>query len=302
MKRLPSFFVVGAQKAGTTSLHNWLVQQPDICLPKLKETQFFTFDRLYRRGLDWYLMQFPETVETKLTGEICPDYMFFPEAGHRIKRSIEAPKLVFLFRHPIDRAFSHYLMTVRNGYEELSFSDALMAEEQRLLEGGTSAQCYYSYMSRGCYVSQIKHMQEIFPESGCLFIKFDDLVDRGEKGADTYGRICRFIGLGSSPDIADRSRGGNVASMPRSSRLRDFLFGASLPKRILNRLFPGRMLKVRLWLWFDRLNQRPVEKQTMGEIPAAIQNLAADEIRKLESVTGLDLDNWSVDEKRQEQG
>jgi len=294
MRRLPSFFVVGAQKAGTTSLHNWLVQQPDICLPSLKETQFFTFDRLYRRGTDWYLKQFPESTDRQVVGEICPDYMFFPEAGRRIKRSIEAPKLIFLFRHPIDRAYSHYLMTVRNGYEELSFSDALRAEEQRLLEGGENAQCHYSYMSRGCYVSQIEHLREIFPCSKCLFVKFNDLIDGGETGAETYGRICRFIGLKSSPDLANRTGGSNVASMPRSSRLRDFLFGDSLPKRVLNRLIPGRMLRVRLWLWFDRLNQRPVEKQAMGTVPDPIRKMVIEEIRRLESLTGLDLKDWVV--------
>jgi len=294
MRRLPSFFVVGAQKAGTTSLHNWLVQQPDICLPNLKETQFFTFDRLCRRGSDWYLKQFPESTDRQVIGEICPDYMYFPEAGHRIKRCIEAPKLIFLFRHPIDRAYSHYLMTVRNGYEELPFSEALLAEKQRLRDGGEYAMCHYSYMSRGCYVSQIERMQEIFPESDCLFIKFDDLIDAGETGLATYGRICRFIGLESPPDLANRAGGSNVASMPRSSRLRDFLFGASLSKRILNRLIPGRMLRVRLWLWFDRLNQRPVEKQAMGTVPDLIRKMALKEIRRLESLTGLDLKDWAV--------
>jgi len=231
MRRLPSFFVVGAQKAGTTSLHNWLVQQPDICLPKLKETQFFTFERLFQRGIDWYLKQFPECGEKEIIGEICPDYMFFPEAAQRIKKWIDAPKLVFLFRHPQDRAYSHYLMTVRNGYEKLSFNDALLAENERLQEGEEYAQCHFSYSARGHYVSQIEHMRKVFPESDCLFIKFDDLVDRGEKGLDTYRRICSFIGLKSSPKIAGYRGGSNVASMPRSSRLRDFLFGESLPKK-----------------------------------------------------------------------
>jgi len=294
MSRLPSFFVVGAQKAGTTSLHNWLVQQPDICLPKLKETQFFTFERLYQRGMEWYLDQFPRHADRQVVGEICPDYMYFPEAARRIKRWIDAPGLVFLFRHPLDRAFSHYLMTVRNGYEELSFSEALQAEEGRLRDSGEYAMCHYSYMSRGCYVSQIERMQEMFPESDCLFIKFDDLIDGGKTGAATYGRICRFIGLESPPDLANRAGGSNVASMPRSSRLRDFLFGASFSKRVLNRLIPGRMLRVRLWLWFDRLNQRPVEKQVMGTIPDSIRKMAIEEIRRLESLTGLDLKDWVV--------
>ena len=76
MNKSLEFFVIGVQKAGTTSLHDWLAQQPDICLPKLKETHFFTYQSRYEKGVDWYLDQFNGSSD-QVYGEICPDYIFF---------------------------------------------------------------------------------------------------------------------------------------------------------------------------------------------------------------------------------
>ena len=116
-QRVPSFFVVGAQKAGTTSLHNWMAQQPDVCLPKLKETHFFSIQEIFERGIDWYLQQFPRCKYDSIVGEICPEYMYCKQAPYRIREWNPNPKIIFIFRHPIERAFSHYLMSVRGGYE-----------------------------------------------------------------------------------------------------------------------------------------------------------------------------------------
>jgi len=86
--KLPSFFVVGAQKAGTTTLHNWLNQQPGFCLPKTKETHFFSDPSRYARGLQWYINQYHECEQTDIYGEIYPDYGFYPDAAGRIKNVI----------------------------------------------------------------------------------------------------------------------------------------------------------------------------------------------------------------------
>jgi hypothetical protein len=153
--RLPSFFVVGAQKAGTTSLQDWLSQHPDICLPDIKETGFFNRDDVYIRGISWYVKQFPKCRSADVMGEINPEYMFCKKAAFRIREWIKSPKIIFLLRNPVDRAYSHYRMTVRRGYEELSFSNALLSEKVRLLADTDFNQVHFSYMARSYYSDQI---------------------------------------------------------------------------------------------------------------------------------------------------
>ena len=110
---IPSFFVVGAQKAGTTALHHYLARHPDIFLPKIKETHFFNDGHgEWHRGFNYYLQKyFSSRNEKKLAGEIDPEYLFFPETAGRIAAHIPNAKLIFIFREPVSRAYSHYWMT-----------------------------------------------------------------------------------------------------------------------------------------------------------------------------------------------
>ena len=73
--KLPTFFVAGSQKSGTTTIHDLLNQNTQISLPEYKETHFFSSD--YNKGINWYLKQFIEN-KYKIRGEVDPSYMFFP--------------------------------------------------------------------------------------------------------------------------------------------------------------------------------------------------------------------------------
>lgn len=194
MIKLPSFFVAGAQKAGTTSLHDWLIQQPDISLPAMKETGFFSYEKVYSYGIKWYVRQFPKCGGDAIMGEVCPEYMFFEKAFERISECIKAPKIIFILRSPLDRAYSHYRMTVRRGYEDLTFKEALLAEEGRLSGGGHFEKIHYSYMARSRYCEQILRCMNVFPKPDMLFVSFDDMFGAAT-GAETYERICKFIGV-----------------------------------------------------------------------------------------------------------
>ena len=295
MRRLPDFFVVGAQKAGTTTLHDWLTQQPDACLPAIKETHFFSHDDRYAYGIEWYLRQFSACDEHAIVGEIDPEYMFFKDAPRRIRTWVKSPRIIFLLRNPLDRAYSHYQMSVRRGYETLSVEDALEKEPERLAADKDGfAHNHQSYMARGRYCEQINRFREAFPKSEFLFVKFDELVGK-KTGAETYAHICRFIGLKSSPTIADRSKKSNQASMPRSVLLRDFLYRRGGIRRCLSKLIPSVDVKMRLSLFLDRLNQRPLkanEKKSPVTIPTEILRAVKEEITALESATTLKLQDW----------
>ncbi len=291
MQRVPDFFVVGAQKAGTTTLHDRLAECTPINLPFTKETHFFSDDDNYAKGLGWYLRQYPAGQDFTRRGEIAPDYLFSPAAPARIRAVNPAPDIVCLFRQPLERAYSNYLMAVRNGYETLAFSDALAAEEER---AATSPRhrALYSYLGRSLYGQQVRRYQDTLPEARYLFLKFEDFTDPDGQGQQTFEEICRFIGLDPRLVEVDYEAKSNVASQPRSTFLRNQLYQASRIKRVLRLLIPSRDLRARIAYRLDRLNQRPIEKPPIGRVPdRIIEKLLAD-LDLLQALTGLDLTPW----------
>ena len=154
----PSFFIIGTQKGGTSTLHGWLKQHSEICLPNLKETHYYSFDEYYKKGIGWYHKWFRPTDETKLFGEVDPSYMYFPQSVERIKKHHANPKFIFILRRPIERAYSHFQMSCQRGHENESFFEALEEEDKRL---DNDQKIYsllnHSYLTRGNYCKQIKH-------------------------------------------------------------------------------------------------------------------------------------------------
>jgi Sulfotransferase domain len=120
------FFVIGAMKAGTTSLHYYLKGHPDVFLPVEKEVPFFAFDELYERGMDWYLNEFfAKARADQLLGTVSPRYMMDSRVPERMFGQCPDAKLIALLRDPIDRARSHYRMAVRAFDERRPLEEAL---------------------------------------------------------------------------------------------------------------------------------------------------------------------------------
>lgn len=128
---LPDYLVIGAQRSGTTWLHELLGSHPRIYVPtRRKEIKFFS--HYYDRGLDWYRQFFPEEAQSAnfdAVGEVTPTYLYKQDVPARIADSLPDARLLLMLRNPADRAFSHYLMWIRNNGYRKSFEDLL--EEDR---------------------------------------------------------------------------------------------------------------------------------------------------------------------------
>ena len=133
IRSLPNFIIIGSPKSGTTSLFNYLIQHPDIVGITRKEPHFFNIS--YSKNLNWYKMYFPtksQLISNKITGEATPSYFIDPFVPKRIFSVLPDIKLILLLRNPIDRSFSHYKHSFKDGFENLSFENAIAAEEKRL--------------------------------------------------------------------------------------------------------------------------------------------------------------------------
>jgi len=188
IRKLPDFLIIGAEKAGTTSLYEYLNQTPRVVRSRFKEIDFFNAH--YAKGIHWYRACFPSKIKYPskkyLTGESSPGYMFHPLASKRVQKFIPNVKIIIILRNPIDRAYSHYKMSIAQGREKLSFENAIDAEEkrlegerERLLEGNDNSvwnYWIYSYISRGIYVNQLKDWFSKFSKNQFLVLNYDDLA------------------------------------------------------------------------------------------------------------------------------
>jgi hypothetical protein len=293
--KMPSFFIVGAQKAGTTTLHDWLVMHPSVCLPAIKETHYFRDEDKYKQGVGWYLDWFEGAGEDSVLGEVDPEYMYFPEVVERMRKTVSQPKFVFIFRNIMERAYSHYQMSQRRGYEDQTFSEALRAEQSRLNSPDAFfSRIHHSYFSRGCYSSQVLRFIDSFPDAEFLFIKFDDLF-LSDKGYSVYASVCRFISI-DIPDIDQfATKRSNCASEPKFLFLRDLLYRESELKRVLGRMIPSEKIKLKIALMLDSVNQTKIKSKSNSwsdAVPSEFWESANNEINALEKLVKLDLSNW----------
>jgi hypothetical protein len=134
-KRLPSFFILGPPRTGTTWLYE--VLRTSTLLPSpTKETRFF--DKHFRRGLDWYLAHFPDANDNRPMGEVAPTYFASSQARERIAKLIPEAKVVCVFRNPVDRVLSLYRLKRAYGMSPWTFEHAILKDPE-LLESGKYA-------------------------------------------------------------------------------------------------------------------------------------------------------------------
>lgn len=215
----PDFIIVGAQKAGTSSLFTYLVQHPAVAAPMRKEIHYFDLNA--DRHHSWYKAHFPLYKGAGwITGEASPYYLFHPLAPKRIAARLPNAKIIIMLRHPIDRAISHYWHSRRHGYETLCPQEAFEMEKRRLrhalerVKAGTyqMEHQHYSYAARSCYSQQISAYLELFPAANVKIIAMEDLVrDPAKLVADTVS----FLGLppNSISDLEPRNVNPNSLSL-----------------------------------------------------------------------------------------
>jgi hypothetical protein len=146
------FLLIGAQKSGTTSLWKHLAAHPDIFVPATKEVEFFSNPERFERGLAWYWeTYFAAAPDAMRKGEATTQYMMFPEVPRRIHDAFPTIKLLAVLRNPIDRAHSHYRMSVMRGYEARSFEECVDALTHRSTSGDVTLDIHRDYLRLGEY-------------------------------------------------------------------------------------------------------------------------------------------------------
>lgn len=297
-----SFFVIGAARSGTTSLHRYLAQHPALFLPPMKPRYLALLDQdgpwpgpgdadLWRNSIREeaaYRALFAGVRPGQVAGEVSTLYLYAPPVAGRIRDAFPRARLIALLRNPADRAFSAYQTMRRRGLEPLDdFEAALAAEPDRIARGWSFA---WHYRRVGAYHEQLTRYTALFPPEQLRVHLFDDFArDPLAVVQDCF----RFLGVddGFRPDV---SVVHNVSGAPRS-RLLETLLARPNPLRSLARAVLPLSVRRRLGQAPAAARMQARNTRPVALSPALRKALTRDfreDILRLQNLLRRDLSAW----------
>jgi len=287
----PNFLLVGAGKSATRSLYNYMIQHPDVFMPKMKEPQFFVANEVAGRIQKWvddegkYFHLFEHAHGKKAIGEASVMYLFFYDVAIKnIKKYLGADvKIMIILRNPVERAYSAYnFVHLNNPDEKYSFEEALEKEDERWKNGSS---LFMQYKRMGLYADAVKAYKENFPSVHIMW--YDEMRANPEQ---VLRGVFEFLGV--NPDVPiDYARVWNKGGQRWKNPLLRWLFMSdNLFKKTYKIFFPKRK-GVRTHEFFTQKFMEKAEPMNPETRKKLIEYFRGD-VLKLQAITGRDLSSW----------
>jgi len=298
--KLPNFLIVGAAKCGTSSLHNYLNQHPEVFMPsynkegmKVKEPRFLIKDlvqyRLHNGVWSWeeYKSLFNEVKNEISIGESTVLYLYYYEhAIDNIKKYLgENVKIIIILRNPTDRAYSAFQHVSRGLKEQNSFEEALKIEKGRM-DKESSLTPMVMYKEMGLYHDMVRAYKENFKNVHIIF--YEDFRDDTEGEID---KIFKFLGLSLSAYIDFINRHNVGGKRWKNEKIKQVFMKNNLLKSALKKVIPKSLKKgVR-----DTLISASTDKVVPMKENTRIKlnEFFKDDVKKLSSLLNRDLTHWT---------
>lgn len=273
---LPTFLVIGAMKAGTSSLFHYLQNHPQVHMPERKELHFF--NRNWHRGWGWYEKQFAGAGNAVAIGEATPNYTKcdeFPLVAERMSQRLPDARLVYVVRHPIERMRSHYQHAYAQGKERAPIERALVENPV--------------YLNTSSYGRQLDHYLNWFARDQIVVVTSEDLMHRR---AETVQRVYQFIGVGDTfvtPELQvlahetarKRDPSPIVLAAKRFPVTRTMAgFAPTLSRRVAESLSPRRMA--------------PSKAIIPDHLRTQLADQLAPDVARLKVLVGADFGGWDL--------
>jgi hypothetical protein len=267
-KRKIDFFIIGAQKSGSSSLYRYVGQHPDIFVPAVKEINYFVYEDLFRLGEEYLEKYFADANGQQRWGAACVKAMWHPIAARRLFEYNPGLRLMAVLRNPIDRAYSAFWFATRNGIEPLETFEAVVDRE--IARNPDSPVTDQSYLAQGYYARQLRPYLACFPSSQVKIFISDDLTREPQQ---VLNEAFDWLHLDARVHV-DATRRVNEATMPRFPALHHALFN---PRRRvwIRALIPDWLryvIRQRVVLPIRKRNVRPFSYPPMN--PATRARLA----------------------------
>ena len=292
MARLPDFVIIGAARCGTTSLYAYLREHPQVFMSSEKETDYFSLgdlpsDEVPALAAPWraktraeYEAFFRDAGDAHAVGEASPTYLFYPRSAERLRHAIPDAKLICVLRDPVERAYSHFALARKMGFEtETDFEAAVAREDERWR---TDRSMRFTYARASFYRDGLAEFFARFPRERILVLRFEDL---SSDTAGTMRRVHAFVGV--DPEfVADVAVRHNRSMLPKSGLVREAFGRPFRVRRFLQRHLPPRLV-TRL----GNLIMRP-PPGLAKDVRARLLPRFVDDVRRLETLLDLDLAAW----------
>lgn len=308
----PNFFLVGAAKAGTTSLYNYLSEHPDIYFSPLKEPNYFStdikpeaFSATYRKNTfldveqyfshshlphlqlsfvrkpEYYHRLFENVSHQKAIGEASTSYLYSQEAASNIRNYQPDARILAIIRNPVDRIISHYQMALRYGHIHKSFREAVEEDINNPHKGWGISELF---IELGMYYEQLKRYYDTFGQRKVKVLLFDDLVNEPER---TIKTCHRFLGVAEQPPA--RFGQHNPARIPRYRYLNKFMTDSGL-KNLLKYVLPSALQEKLKTNMFDDGDKVHIPQQDID----FLRKIYKTDIHQTSQLIDRDLTHWLI--------
>lgn len=306
--KLPTFLIIGVQKAGTTSVYTYLKQHPQIFMSPVKETNFLERDweaiapqerervnqERVRQGrqpridtFEKYAQLFTGVTNEQAIGEASPNYLFhYTASAQLIQRYVPNAKLIAILRHPIERAYSDYLMHVRDAIHAKS-SESLHDQIRRFSDHQSFT------IKKGFYYEQLSHYFQMFDPQQIQVFLYDDLK---HNPVGMMQRFYAFLGVDATfrPDVSRREQ---VAQVPKNQVINQMLRTRnpirSTAAALLKLMIPTQTrqtIRDRL-IQLNSADKSLAQPLSMGDRQKLL-DIYRDDTLKLQALIQRDLSHW----------
>ncbi len=293
---MPNFLIIGAAKSGTTALYHYLKQHPQIYMSPTKETEFFAFEgetldfqgpgdrgRASITNFEAYQAQFQAVTTETAIGEAATVCLYSEKAADRIFYYLPNAKLIAILRDPIERAYSQFLMFVRDEREPiLDFAKALQEEENRIRDYWAWG---WRYVQLGFYSVQLQRYYERFDRNQIKVYLYEDLSN---SPIQVIQDIFTFLGVDAT-FVPNMSTKPNISGMPKNQVWHSFLRKPHVIKETFKPLVPVQLRKK---ITMTLRNQNLVKPQLSPQIRQQLLPVFREDILRLQELIGRDLSPW----------
>lgn len=298
MSKPPHFLIVGAPKAGTTSLYRYLQQHPQIFMPENKEPRFFcgyatdVFEfgnkcfhaEIVSTKAD-YLALFQGAPAGAISGEASTDYLSCPQAANRIHAWNPSAKIIIMLRNPVDRAYSEYQHSITAKFQKNNFWESLCLEEERIEQHYDPI---FWHVRRGLYFEAVKEYIEVFGKDRVRIVFFEEFAN---STASVVASLFEFIGVPAcAVNVAERHNAGSEIA----PHIRHGVFCSKFVRPII--WFAGQylgqksMLNITKWLPCNKKGSVR-DMLTNGQYDW-LRGKFREDILKLQKLLGVNLGHW----------
>jgi len=299
-KKLPNFLIVGAAKCGTSSLHKYLEQHPDVFMSRVKEPRFITsqiisfplngpgdhkVENWYVKKYDDYIKLFEGAEDFQAVGESSADTLYFYKGSIPvIKKYLGDPRIIIMLRDPVKRAFSAYQHLVRDLREELSFEDGLKEEPNRIKNNW---ELIYHYTAASLYHDAVKAFRDNFSHVNVILTE-----DQEKRPRQLIRDIFSFLEVDPNFGVNTEIK-YNVSGKPKVQWIHQFFFEGNMARKlaqpIARKLFP---LETRQRI-AQKIQEKNLTRLTINpETKIKLQEFFEEDIKKLENLLNRDLSRW----------